>query len=104
MRRPNVLRLVPALRSNSCNVGVNHGVCEAGSRMPSASLLSSTSNQIEHWTSLLWLCISDGLKAAEARLAVSYCYCISLHYVKKSLPAAEQHRADVARTADWGQY
>jgi len=34
MRRPNVLRLVPALRSNSCNVGVI-----TGSVMPVADLL-----------------------------------------------------------------
>jgi hypothetical protein len=54
VRRLNVLRLVPAPRSNGCNVGVITG-CVRRNRaavadllwnsMPSASLLSSTSNR-----------------------------------------------------------
>jgi len=104
VRRPSALRSVPAVLSNGCNVGVIMGsACRKRGAvaalfwktMPSASLRSSTSNQTERWTSLLWRCTSDGFRVAAARSGGSLIAMASRS--KKSLRAAEQHRADVAR-------
>jgi transposase len=104
VRRPSGLRSVPALPSNGCNVGVimgyvhrNRGAAAAlfWKTMPSASSLSLMSGRIERWTSLLRRCTSEGFRAAAAR---SGGFLIAMASPsKKSLRAAEQHRADVAR-------
>ena len=104
MKRPSALRSVPAPRSNGCDVGVTRG-CVHRNRgavaglfwktMPSTSSRSLTSNRIERWTSLLWRCTSDGFRAAAVR---SGGFLIAMaSRSKKSLRAAEQQRADVAR-------
>jgi transposase len=104
VKRPSALKSVPVLPSNGCNVGVITG-CVYRSRgavaalfwktMRSASWRSLTSNRIEHWTSLLRRCTNDGFRAAAAR---SGGFLIAMaSRSKKSLRAAEQHRADVAR-------
>lgn len=104
MRRPSALKSVPALRLSGCNVGVimgyvhrNRGAAAAlfWKTMPSASLRSLTSNRIERWMSFLRRCTGDGYRAAAAR---SGGFLIAMtSRTKKSLRAAEQHRADVAR-------
>jgi transposase len=54
-----------------------------------------TSNRIERWMSFLRRCTDDGFRAAAAR---SGGFLIAMtSRLKKSLRAAEQHRADVAR-------
>jgi transposase len=63
--------------------------------MPSASLPWLMSSRTEHWTSLWRRCTSDGFRAAAARSGDSSIVMASRS--KKSLRAAEQHRADVAR-------
>src|SRR5262249_21962513 len=104
VRWPSALKLVPALRSSGCNVGVIMG-CVGRNRgavaallwkiMPSASLPGLPSNRTERWTNLLRRCGSDGFRAAAAR---SGGFSIAMaSRSKKSLRAAEQHRADVAR-------
>src|SRR5262249_27303767 len=61
--------------------------------MPSASSL--TSNPTERWMSLLRRCASGGFPGAVARFGGFLIAMTSRS--KKSLRAAEQHRADVAR-------
>jgi transposase len=63
--------------------------------MPSASSLSLASNPTERWMSLLRRCASGGFRAAAARFGGFLIAMTSRS--KKSLRAAEQHRADVAR-------
>jgi transposase len=63
--------------------------------MPSASSLSLTSNPTERWMSLLRRCASGGSRVAAARFGGFLIAMTSRS--KKSLRAAEQHRADVAR-------
>ena len=63
--------------------------------MPSASSLSLTSNPTERWMSLLRRCASGGFRVAVARFGGFLITMTSRS--KKSLRAAEQHRADVAR-------
>src|SRR6516162_2115812 len=63
--------------------------------MPSASSLSLTSNPTERWMSLLRRCASGGFRVAVARFGGFLIAMTSRS--KKSLRAAEQHRADVAR-------
>jgi transposase len=63
--------------------------------MPSASSLSLASNPTERWMSLLWRCASGGYRVAAARFGGFLIAMTSRS--KKSLRAAEQHRADVAR-------
>src|SRR5499426_2058415 len=63
--------------------------------MASASLPWLPSNRTERWTRLLQRCESDGFRAAAARSGDSLIAMASRS--KKSLRAAEQHRADVAR-------
>jgi hypothetical protein len=63
--------------------------------MPSASSLSLTSNPTERWMSLLRRCTSGGFRVAVARFGGFLIAMTSRS--KKSLRAAEQHRADVAR-------
>lgn len=104
VRRPSALKSAPALRSNGCNGGVimecvrrNRGAVVAlfWKTMPIASLLSLTSSRIERWTSSLRRCTSGGFRAAAVR---SGGFLIAMtSRSKKSLRAAEQHRADVAR-------
>ena len=104
VRRPSALRSAPVLRSNGCNAGVITG-CVRRNRaavavlswktMASASLPWLPSNRTERWTRLLQRCESDGFRAAAARSGDSSIAMAS--HSKKSLRAAEQHRADVAR-------
>ncbi len=104
VRRPSALRSAPVLQSNGCNAGVITG-CVRRNRaavavlfwkpMPSASLPWLPNNRTERWTRLLQRCESDGFRAAAARSGVSLIAMASRS--KKSLRAAEQHRADVAR-------
>jgi hypothetical protein len=98
------LRSVPVLRSNGCNVGAimecvrrnREGVAVLSWRtIPSASLLSLPSNRTERSTSLLRQCESDGFRAVAARSGGFLI--VTGSRLKKSLRAAEQHRADVAR-------
>src|ERR1700751_2392412 len=63
--------------------------------MPSASSLSLASNPTERWMSLLRRCASGGFRVAAARFGDFLIAMTSRS--KKSLRAAEQHRADVAR-------
>lgn len=63
--------------------------------MPSVSSLSLMSNPTELWMSLLWRCASGGYRVAAARFGGFLIAMTSRS--KKSLRAAEQHRADVAR-------
>ncbi len=63
--------------------------------MPIAFWLSLPSNRTEHWTSLLKRCGSEGFRGAVARFGGFSIDMTSRS--KKSLRAAEQHRADVAR-------
>src|SRR5262245_20243557 len=63
--------------------------------MPSASSLSLASNPTERWMSLLRRCASGGFRVAAARFGGFLIAMTSRS--KKSLRAAEQHRADVAR-------
>jgi transposase len=91
-------------QSNGCNAGVMTG-CVRRNRapvavlfwkpMPSASLPWLPNNRTERWTRLLQRCESDGFRAAAARSGGSSIATASRS--KKSLRAAEQHRADVAR-------
>jgi transposase len=102
VRRPSALRSAPVLQS--CNAGVMTG-CVRRNRaavavlfwkpMPSASLPWLPNNRTERWTRLLQRCESDGFRAAAARSGGSSIATASRS--KKSLRAAEQHRADVAR-------
>jgi transposase len=104
VKQPSALRSAQAVRSNGCNVGAimgyvrrNRGAAAARfwKTMASASLLSLTSNLTEPWMSLLWRCTSDGFRAAAAHFGG---FLIDMgSRSKKSLRAAEQHRADVAR-------
>ena len=104
VRRPSALRSAPVLRSNGCNAGVITGCVRriraavavlSWKTMASASLPWLPSNRTERWTRLLQRCESDGFRAAAARSGVSLIAMASRS--KKSLRAAEQHRADVAR-------
>lgn len=95
---------MPVVRSNGCNVGAIIGylrrsrgavVVRFWKIMPSASLLSLLSNRTERWTSSLQRCASKRFVAAAAH---SGGFSIAMRSrSKKSLCAAEQQRADVAR-------
>jgi transposase len=84
----------------------DHGVCAPKPRGGSRSVLEDYGERIlalvaeqpdrtERWTRLLQRCESDGFRAAAARSGDSLIAMASRS--KKSLRAAEQHRADVAR-------